>query len=124
MYQGFAAAVSTCFRKYAVFGGRASRAEFWWFVLFSLLSYLAVAIVGGILAGLRGRQLLSLLWWLVLFLPYISVEVRRLHDIGRSGWWWWLGLVPLIGGIVLLVWACTAGTPGPNRFGDPEPLPA
>ncbi len=58
---------------------------------------------------------------LIMFLPSISVAVRRLHDTDRSGWWWWLWLIPLIGWIILIIWYATVGTDGPNRFG-PDPL--
>jgi len=67
-----------------------------------------------------GRTLLGL-FFLASFLPAISVIVRRLHDTDRSGWWYWIGLIPLVGAILLLVWFCTRGTSGPNRFG-PDPL--
>lgn len=64
--------------------------------------------------------LFSVLYMLAFLLPGISVLVRRMHDIDKSGWWIWIGLVPLVGGIVLLVFACTEGTKGANRFG-PDP---
>ena len=55
---------------------------------------------------------------LVLFIPQLAVTVRRLHDTDRSGWWWWISLIPLVGGIILLVWLCTRGTEGNNRYGQ------
>jgi uncharacterized membrane protein YhaH (DUF805 family) len=55
------------------------------------------------------------------FLPSISVTVRRLHDTDHSGWWWWIGLIPLVGIIVLIVWWATPGTRGPNKYGE-DPL--
>ena len=67
-----------------------------------------------------GFRLLSDLTWLALLLPSIAVQVRRLHDLDRTGWWCWIVLVPLLGSILLLVWDCTPGTEGPNRYGaDP-----
>jgi uncharacterized membrane protein YhaH (DUF805 family) len=65
----------------------------------------------------------TLLWLAALtnLLPGISVTVRRLHDTDRSGWWYWIGLIPLVGAILLLIWFCTRGTDGANRFG-PDPL--
>jgi len=58
---------------------------------------------------------------LLVFIPQLSVTVRRLHDLDRSGWWFWLGLVPLVGGLILLVWFCMKGTEGDNQYG-PNPL--
>jgi uncharacterized membrane protein YhaH (DUF805 family) len=116
----FGNSVAICFRKFAEFRGRAPRAEFWYFVLFYLIVHLAAILVGVGLGGRNGGELLEVLAWLVLVAPSISVQVRRLHDIDRSGWWYWIGLLPLVGWIVLLVWNCTAGTPAANRFGPPN----
>ena len=122
----FDASISTCFRKFATFSGRAPRSELWWFTLFVavihvLLAFIEARLLPGLSNPETGFGPLSGLWSLVAFLPSISVNVRRLHDRGRSGWWWWLWLVPLIGSIILLVWFCLRGTEGPNRFG-PDPL--
>jgi uncharacterized membrane protein YhaH (DUF805 family) len=121
----FGDAVKTCYSKYATFEGRASRSEFWWFYLWTLLPsvvlYLLVGVVGRSDNSLTafGAILLVLVvvWALANILPFISVLVRRLHDSDRSGWWYWIGLVPCIGGIWLLVLLILEGTPGPNRFG-------
>jgi uncharacterized membrane protein YhaH (DUF805 family) len=99
--------------KYTVFDGRAGRQEFWMFTLFNVIVYLIVSIIGNIihvpwLAGLYGLGVL---------LPSLGVEIRRLHDIDKSGWWILIGFVPVIGGIWLLVLLVMAGTPGANRFG-------
>ena len=115
----FGQAIASCYSKYAVFSGRASRSEFWFFVLlqyillFGCLMFYPMGI---------GLQLFSLVA-LGNFLPYVSVLVRRLHDTDHSGWWYWLGLVPLVGVVVLLIWFCTRGTAGSNRFGQ-DPLTA
>lgn len=112
---GFKDAVVTGLRKYAVFDGRATRPEFWYF-------WLAYLVVGTILSVLAQAAdvfaVLYLLFVLGVFLPNLGVAVRRLHDIDRSGWWVCIAFVPLVGAILLIVWACTAGTPGPNRFGQ------
>ncbi|WP_075291052.1 DUF805 domain-containing protein [Pararhizobium arenae] len=113
----FGDAASTAFSKYAVFSGRASRSEFWWFTLFNFL----VNIVASLVDLLIGTEFISAISALVLLLPALAVGVRRLHDTDRSGWWILLGLVPLIGIIVLIVWYATEGTRGDNRFG---PIPA
>lgn len=106
-----------CWKKYVDFSGRARRKEFWMFALFNILA----AFVAGFLDGLLGSGGgISGLYSLAVFLPGLAVFVRRLHDTGRSGWWWLLGLLPLIGGIVLLVFLCSDSQPGENRFG-PNP---
>lgn len=112
---GFGEAISTCFRKYADFNGRARRPEFWWFALFLFLTSAAAATVDEALFG--RHELLQGLWALATFLPSLGVSVRRLHDIGKSGWWVLLHLIPLVGWIILLIWYCRKSE-GPNRFGD------
>jgi uncharacterized membrane protein YhaH (DUF805 family) len=64
---------------------------------------------------------LSLIWSLAVLLPGIAVAVRRMHDLDKSGWWVLIGLIPIIGWIIFIIWACTKGTDGSNRFG-PDPL--
>ncbi|MDP4301854.1 DUF805 domain-containing protein [Leptothrix discophora] len=108
---GFTDAVRTCFTKYVDFKGRASRSEFWNWALFNLIA----SIVLGILS-----DRLSLAFAVATLLPYIAVATRRLHDTGRGGWAQLVGLIPLIGWIVVLVWLVRPGEPGPNRYG-PEP---
>ncbi|MCZ8235565.1 MAG: DUF805 domain-containing protein [Inhella sp.] len=98
---GFTDAIKTCFSKYATFSGRATRAEYWWFFLFTFLGSL-IPIVGLIFA-------------LAVLIPSIAVAVRRLHDTDRSGWWILIGLIPLVGFIVLLVFYCQESKE-PNRF--------
>lgn len=122
---GFTDAIRTCFDKYATFSGRASRSEYWWFVLFFFLSYLvAVTIDMSVLGFDPGEKgsvgWLSSLFSLAVLLPSLAVAIRRLHDKDKSGWWYLLVFIPLIGSIILLLWFVTKGTDGPNRFGaDP-----
>ena len=118
----FSEAISSGFRNYVGFSGRASRSEFWYWVLFSVLVSIALSIID--LALLSGKTtVLSSIWSLATLLPSLAVGVRRLHDTDRSGWWWLIGFIPLIGIIVLIVFWCSEGTRGPNRFG-PDPLGA
>jgi len=122
----FPDAVRTCLTKYAVFNGRATRSEYWFFVLFAFLVVVAAAILDSILNMVvfepaMGGNMLSGLAMLALLLPQLAAAVRRLHDLGHSGWWYLIGLVPAVGGAVLLVWFCFRGTEGDNRFG-PDPL--
>jgi uncharacterized membrane protein YhaH (DUF805 family) len=103
----FQDAVRTCLQqKYVDFSGRARRSEYWYFVLF----YVIVSVVAGIIDGILGTRgtaggtgLVGAIVSLALLLPGLGVGVRRLHDTGRSGWWILIGLIPLIGAIVLLV---------------------
>lgn len=106
-------------KKYAEFGGRARRKEFWMFVLFNVLISLALGIVDAVI----GFGLLGALYGLAVLVPSIAVSVRRLHDIGRTGWWVLVGLVPLIGLIILIVFAVMEGQAGSNQYG-PDPKAA
>ena len=110
-------------KKYAVFGGRSRRKEYWYFVLFSLIVSLVLSAVDALLGTFSSSTnvgLLGGLYGLAIIIPTIAVSVRRLHDIDRTGWWVLISLVPVIGTIVLLVFAVLDGTPGQNRFG-PNP---
>ncbi len=114
------------FKKYAVFGGRSRRKEYWSFVLFNFVVF--VVLVGidvllGTFSSASGLGLLSGIYGLATLVPILALSVRRLHDIDRSGWWVLVYLIPLIGPIVLLVFALLDGTPGSNRYG-PNPKEA
>ena len=109
-------------KNYVNFQGRARRKAFWMFVLFNLIAIFALNFVEGAI-GLRGEGdygILSGLYSLAVLLPALGLAVRRLHDTGRSGWWILIGLVPLIGGIILLVFYVLDSQPGTNRYG-PNP---
>ena len=113
-------AVQSCLAKYATFSGRAARSEFWYWQLFLVVAGL-VALIFDLGTGLRGN-LIGTTFWLVTLVPSIAVAARRLHDVGRSGWWLFLYFVPVFGWIALLVWFTTAGTYGYNSYGA-DPLP-
>jgi uncharacterized membrane protein YhaH (DUF805 family) len=102
----FGESISTCFKKYVVFDGRASRSEFWWFALFTFLVSLVLGFVS---------QALSSVFSLAVLLPSLAVGARRLHDTDRSAWFLLLWLVPVVGWLILLVWAIQEGKE-PNRF--------
>jgi uncharacterized membrane protein YhaH (DUF805 family) len=104
--------------KYAKFDGRAGRPEFWFFVLFFVIAAVVIAIID---FAIGTYPLLYILFFLAFLLPYLAVAVRRFHDQDRSGWFVLLGLIPFIGGIILLVFMVLPGTPGDNRFGPPAP---
>lgn len=111
----FGQAISTCFKKYIDFNGRAQRAEFWWFALFVfIVNIVARATVGD--AGAIGGLII-----LGMFIPFVAVAARRYHDVGRSGWWALTFLLPLVGVILALIWLTKRGTVGPNQYGD-DPL--
>ncbi|MBR1920978.1 MAG: DUF805 domain-containing protein [Kiritimatiellae bacterium] len=107
-------------KKYCCFCGRARRKEFWMFVLFNWIAGFVVGAVGTALAsatGVAAFGLLSIIYVLGVFLPGLGVAIRRLHDIGKSGWWWLIAFIPLVGPIVLLVFACLDSQPGENAYG-------
>jgi len=108
-------------KQYADFNGRARRMEYWMFVLFNVI-FAIVAIILDNLLGLRFSDeipygFIYLVYGLATFIPGLAVAVRRLHDIGKSGWWIFIALIPLIGGIWLIILYATEGTPGVNEYG-------
>ncbi len=152
--RGFLEALQVCFRKYVTFSGRASRSEYWFFVLWQILIGFVTGFIDGFVVGATGGfSPLNSIASLVLLLPTLAVSWRRLHDIDRSGWWiggFYLAMIVLVGvasfafagldidtmadgsgvlifgifglgfiiySIVMLVFFCTRGTPGPNRYG-------
>jgi|JI6StandDraft_1071083.scaffolds.fasta_scaffold106477_2 uncharacterized membrane protein YhaH (DUF805 family) len=110
-------AISSCFSKYVQFSGRASRSEYWFFQLFIWLCSMVATMLGNGMSGINNGSGIEAIVSLVFLLPALSVFVRRLHDTDRSGWWFWLLLIPIIGWIVILVFLCQKPTPGRNRFG-------
>jgi len=117
---GVQEAVTSCFSNYVNFQGRAPRSEYWWWALFVLAVSVILVVLGAlILGGDSGAGgVLAGLFILVTILPGLSVTVRRLHDTDHSGWWLFIQLVPVIGGLWFLYFMVISGTPGPNRFGD------
>ena len=106
-----------CLKQYADFSGRARRTEYWMFTLF----FFIIGVVVGIIDGLIGaNNVLTYLVYLALFLPSLAVTVRRLHDVGKSGWWYFIAFIPVIGAIYLLIKCCQEGQPGDNKYG-PNP---
>jgi uncharacterized membrane protein YhaH (DUF805 family) len=108
-------------RRYTDFDGRSDRPEFWWFGLINLIVSLVLWAIGIAAFGFQGGQLVAVLYGLVTLLPALGVEIRRLHDTNRSGWWILIGLIPIIGGITLIVFFASAGTQGSNGFGLQPP---
>jgi len=107
-------------KKYAVFSGRARRKEYWFFVLFNMI----FAIIAMILDNLFGIAIegmgygpIYILYGLTVFLPGLGVLVRRLHDVGKSGWFFFISLIPIIGGIWVLIVLCRDSMAGENQYG-------
>lgn len=121
-------------KKYVVFSGRASRSEYWYFVLFSTIISIILTIIdvamgsgsaestmGGADAEMAANVSMGLLggiYSLAVFLPSLAVAVRRLHDTDHSGWWMFIALIPLIGVIVLLIFMVKDSTPSENEYGS------
>jgi uncharacterized membrane protein YhaH (DUF805 family) len=124
----FMDSISACFTKYVTFSGRARRSEFWWFMLFLTLGQVVANAADSVVFGsnvimLGGMEFsynagyFGNIFAMATFLPAWTVEVRRLHDTGRSGWWLLLLLIPVIGFIILLIWLIGKGTDGDNKYG-------
>tara|TARA_B100000795_G_scaffold257132_1_gene230122 strand:- start:63 stop:437 length:375 start_codon:yes stop_codon:yes gene_type:complete len=113
--------IETCFNKYATFSGRASRSEYWFFILFYFLGSIITLIID---VNILGYSLeseytpINSIFSLILFIPSIAVACRRLHDVNQSGWWQLLWIT-IIGGILLIIWYATEGENKKNRFGPP-----
>ena len=110
-------------KKYAVLKGRARRQEFWMFVLFNLITVMVLSLIdnaAGMVDPKSGYGLLGMIYILAVFIPGLAVGVRRLHDTGLSGWWFFIPMVPLIGGIALIVLMARDSQQGQNQYG-PNP---
>jgi uncharacterized membrane protein YhaH (DUF805 family) len=111
----FATAVRTVIlKRYADFQGRASRSEFWWFTLFAFLLNIVLQVITGLVPILG---IIAIVIMLAVLIPSIAVAVRRLHDIGKSGWWYLLVFIPLIGALVLIYWFVQPGQSEDNQWG-------
>jgi uncharacterized membrane protein YhaH (DUF805 family) len=107
--------------RYAVFGGRARRAEYWWYILAQFIIVAVLAVLMGLSSVF---SVLYVVFVIATFIPSIAVAIRRLHDTSRSGWWFLISLVPIVGGIILIVLLALDSTPGPNEYGPSEKDPA
>jgi uncharacterized membrane protein YhaH (DUF805 family) len=127
-------ALKAAFQNYATFSGRATRGDYWWYLLAYLLVTICLSVVdsvlfggassshsaGGVVAIVYSIGIFGTLWDLANLIPSIAVAARRLHDTGRSGWWQLLVLIPVLGWIALIYFLVQKGTAGENRFGaDP-----
>lgn len=116
-------AVKTCFRKYAVFEGRASRSEYWYFVLFNFLAIFMPVLLAVLINEEVPSSILCIvanIYMVASIIPSLSVSVRRLHDIGKSGAYYFMGFIPFIGGFILLYFFCEAGDNERNKYGEAD----
>ena len=115
----FGKSIKICFSRYAVFSGRASRSEFWWFSLFLFIGGIVTAIIDVMILGYSAENYgpINIIFSIVTFLPGIAVGARRLHDINRSGWWQ-LIILTVIGIILLIIWWATVGQNKKNIHGS------
>lgn len=104
-------------KNFVVFQGRASRSEYWMFQLFNALIMFGIIIVE---AMIYEQPIIGVIYILAMILPNLSVSVRRMHDTGRSGWWLLVSFVPVVGGLIFLIFTLLASEAGSNRFG-PNP---
>lgn len=122
----FKESITSCIGNATNFSGRAPRSEYWFFVLFNILFTWLVTLgftgigyaLGGLDGGVIAYYISAILCIVVMFLPSLSVLVRRLHDTGHSGWWYFVSMLPLVGGIWLLVLLCSSSD-DENKYGLP-----
>ena len=111
----------TCMKKYVVFSGRARRTEYWMFALINTIISIIAMVLDNVLGTTtedKRSGLFSGLFALATLLPSVAVYVRRLHDVGKSGWWMFIGLIPIVGVIWLFVLTVTDSQPGDNEYGE------
>ena len=115
----FTQSIKTCFSKYAVFSGRASRSEFWWFGLFGFIGGIVTTVIDVMIFGYSAESYgpTNIIFSIITFLPYLAVGARRLHDINRSGWWQ-LIVLTVIGVVLLIIWWATVGENKKNIHGS------
>lgn len=115
----FQTAIKTCFSKYFDWNGRALRSEFWWWTLFTFVAGIVLAVLESMVFGssFENTGFLEGLFSLATFVPTITVTTRRLHDVGRSGWWQLIAFT-IIGIPVLLYWLIIEGNQGDNTYGS------
>ncbi len=109
------------FKKYAVFKGRATRREYWYFTLFNILAVGVFGLIDQLMGTFNfdaGYGPLSAIYTLAMILPGLGVSIRRLHDTGRSGWWFLITAIPVLGLLVFLYFALLDGDPNSNEYGE------
>ena len=118
----FLTSIKTCFQKFSDFNGRASRSEFWYFYLFVILAYIFIFVLSILVEFFF---VIFFIFVLIVLVPTLAVTARRLHDIGKSGWWQILAYIPYVGilfSIILIVFWCQEGEKKKNNYGKPIKL--
>lgn len=105
-------------RNYTNFSGRSTRSDYWYVVLANLLIGFVIGFIGGLLGIAEITSTIIAIYSLAVLIPGIAVFIRRMHDINKSGWWWFISLVPLVGAIILLVFMCTDSVNENNKYGE------
>lgn len=114
---GYVEALKLFFANYIKFEGRSNRGEYWKAVLMIILASLVLGLVDGMMMGAGGVPFLGMIFSLITLVPGIAIGVRRLHDIGKTGWLLLIGLIPLVGAIILIVFFAKKPDPAPNQYG-------
>jgi uncharacterized membrane protein YhaH (DUF805 family) len=117
---GFIDAIKKGFKGYVVWNARSTRSEYWWWTLFAIIVAIVSSILDSIIFGgdLGSISPIYSITTLALFLPGLSVWIRRLHDIDRTGWWVWIGLIPIVGFIILLIFTLLPSKMEPTRWNN------
>lgn len=121
---GFGQSISHVFNNLTNFNGRASRSEFWWWILFTYIINIVVSIIDSLIFNSSqtfGLGILAWIVWIILTLATLAVGCRRLHDTGKSGWLQLLWILPCVGPIILIIFWIMPSTPGANQYGDMAP---
>ena len=108
-------------KKYTVFNGRSQRKEYWYFFLFNIIAFILFTFIDAAIGTFNtetGTGIISTIYMLAVILPYFGVGIRRLHDTNRTGWWLLLGIIPIIGPIVLIVFFCLDSDSDKNKYGE------
>ena len=123
----FTNAIATCFRKYADFSGRARRSEYWMFMLFTTIVEVLTTVIFTTIIPLTVEidgsefSIVYLVACVIFILPKLAVSVRRLHDIGKSGWFYLISLIPVVGQIIFFIWCVKDSEARTNKYGqDPK----
>lgn len=118
---GFVAAIKKGFRGYVVWNARSTRSEYWWWTLFVLIVAIVASFIDSVIFSTNtatGIGPVSGITSLALFLPGLSVWIRRLHDTDRSGWWTWILLIPIVGFVITFIFALLPSKMGPTRWNN------
>lgn len=106
------------FRNYTNFSGRSTRSDYWYVVLANIIIGIIIGVVDELLGLSESTITISTIYTLATIIPGLALMIRRLHDINKSGWWYFISFIPLLGGIILLVFLCTKSVDENNKYGE------